>query len=86
MWLDAPKSKYHGIQEEKGLPESHKAKNAEMIICWTISGVIGCIEVGAFWFAEPLAVEGPAAVAKAVLVFLDGLTGHSLMIWPSFLQ
>ena len=39
IWLEAPESRYQGLEEKLGLPVSPNAKNAERIICCTISGV-----------------------------------------------
>ena len=75
MWLDAPESKYHRVQEEKGLLESPKAENVEIIICWTISGVIGCAKARTFWFTKPPAIEGPTTTIKVVSVILGSLMG-----------
>ena len=36
IWLEAPESRYQGLEEKLGLPVS---PNAERIICCTISGV-----------------------------------------------
>ena len=39
IWLEAPESKYHGLEETWLLPKSPKAQRAERIICCTISRV-----------------------------------------------
>jgi len=40
MWLEAAESKYQGLGIEFMLLERPKVERAEIIICWTISGVI----------------------------------------------
>jgi len=86
MWLEAPESKY---QEEEDLLENPGVENAEMIICWTISGVI--VEVVVEHFVEPvldwlelLGIDEPTKAVKAVKFLFGGLIGHSLRICPFF--
>ena len=39
IWLEAPESRYQGLEEKLGLTVSPNAENAKRIICCTISGV-----------------------------------------------
>lgn len=84
MWLDVSESKYHEIQEEKGLSKSPKAKNAEIIICWTILGAL-IVQRQKYFDSQPV-VEGSTVAIKVVCVFFGGFVMHSLMIQPSFLH
>ena len=86
MWWEAAESKYQGEDLKKGLPESPNEENIEMIIFSIILGVTEALCVRCAVSTELPALKEPTKIVYVVPDLLGGRIGHSLMIWPSFLQ